>query len=132
MLCRRLPTAWSSAILTVSILLLPWLIGTAQAEERLWKDLHGNFSVTAQVVEYSGTEVILLKSDGHRIKVSVERLSVEDQKYLLSLTELPPPVPPSALPAAANHPLLSPFPKTREKSLKPSITTSSVWMMVFQ
>lgn len=52
-------------------------------EARIWTDSSGRFSVSAEVVEVQGGEVILRKTDGYsQISLPVSRLSIKDLDWL--------------------------------------------------
>lgn len=54
----------------------------AIARPRTWSDASGSFRVVATLVERTGTDVRLKKSDGTEITVPLAKLSEADQKWL--------------------------------------------------
>ena len=55
-------------------------------ESRTWKDKSGKFSVTAKFNGFMGGKtVILLKEDGSKVRVPLEKLSSADQTYIEGL-----------------------------------------------
>jgi hypothetical protein len=72
---------------TLFAMAIPVLFATASsaAEERLWTDASGKFSVTAELVRVDGDYVVLRRSGGKEIKVAIGRLSGTDQAYMASL-----------------------------------------------
>lgn len=58
----------------------------AIAEERVWKDSTGKFSVSAELVEVSGDHVRLRKVDGTELSVAIERLGAADRDYIKEQT----------------------------------------------
>ena len=53
-----------------------------KAKTRTWADATGKFSTEAEYLYMIGNEVSLKKTDGKTIKISLEKLSTEDQKWI--------------------------------------------------
>lgn len=74
-------TVWRSVI--SSILLVLAANSTFAAETRTWKTADGKFSVEAELVEATATEVTLRRSDnGKVVKVPLSKLSNSDRDWL--------------------------------------------------
>lgn len=54
---------------------------------RTWSDRSGKFRVTAQLDRITEGGVVLVKPDGKRVEVPLEKLSEEDQQYVRDLKE---------------------------------------------
>ncbi len=54
---------------------------------RKWADKTGRFSIEARYLSTTGNKVALLKADGKRIEVPIDKLSDEDSRYLKELSE---------------------------------------------
>ncbi|HVT29541.1 MAG TPA: SHD1 domain-containing protein [Lacipirellulaceae bacterium] len=54
---------------------------------RKWSDKTGRFSIEARYLSTTGNKVALLKADGKRIEVPIDKLSDEDARYLKTLSE---------------------------------------------
>lgn len=64
------------------ILTFTFLSSVSAQEARTWKDASGKFEINAKYVRVEGKLVILEKSDGTKIKVPLEKLSLVDQGYV--------------------------------------------------
>ena len=49
---------------------------------RTWHDASGKFEIEATLVSLKGQTVTLKKKDGRTIRVSLKKLSAEDQKFV--------------------------------------------------
>ncbi len=56
--------------------------GKANVEYRTWRDSSGKFSVEAAMIGRIGESVRLLRKDGERVTVPIERLSEEDKRFV--------------------------------------------------
>jgi hypothetical protein len=65
----------------------PPALSTPAAQRRTWSDRAGKFNVEATFVELKDGTVGLMRADGKRIDVPLERLSDADAKYVRSLEE---------------------------------------------
>jgi hypothetical protein len=65
-----------------AFLLAAALLGTALAEVRTWRDTTGKFSIEAELLEETDTEIKLKKNDGYIKTVPKKLLSKEDLAYL--------------------------------------------------
>jgi formylglycine-generating enzyme required for sulfatase activity len=63
------------------------LAGTSWGVERTWTDATGKFSVTAELVEVRGDEVVLRRQNGKQITVPLAKLSAEDRQFLTQRKE---------------------------------------------
>ncbi len=54
----------------------------AQEQLRTWTDSSGKFNVEAKFIRYDGKQVVLAKPDGKAIRLPLDKLSEEDQKYV--------------------------------------------------
>ena len=54
----------------------------AKLEKRSWTDATGKFSVEAKLSSRTATQVTLVKDDGKEVKLSIDKLSTTDQKWL--------------------------------------------------
>ncbi len=54
----------------------------AKPEKREWTDATGKFKVEAKLTSRTATHVTLEKEDGKEVKLSIEKLSTTDQKWL--------------------------------------------------
>ncbi len=67
------------------------LAGTAWGVERTWTDTTGKFSMTAELVEVRGAEVVLRRQDGKQITVPLASLNAKDRQFLENKETPPPP-----------------------------------------
>ena len=66
--------------------ILTTVAGVTQATElRTWSDQTGKFKIEAEFVESKGDTVVLLRQDGKRIEVLLNRLSAADQAAVQTL-----------------------------------------------
>ncbi len=66
--------------------ILTTVAGVTQATElRTWSDQTGKFKIEAEFVESKGDTVVLLRQDGKRIEVPLNRLSDDDQAVVKTL-----------------------------------------------
>lgn len=65
-----------------ALALMAWSLDSASAAPRQWKDVSGQFSVSAELVEVKNGEVHLKKADGEVIVVAASKLSEADRNYL--------------------------------------------------
>ncbi len=68
-----------------AVLLL--LAAAACADGRTWRARVGNQQVEAEFVELRGSDVILKRADGKQIQVPLEKLSLEDVRYVEARTK---------------------------------------------
>ena len=54
----------------------------SESESRQWSDATGKFKIEAKLLEVKGGKAILLKADGKKVEVPVDKLSAADQKYI--------------------------------------------------
>jgi hypothetical protein len=79
----------------VMMLMLAAMTGI-RAEQRVWRDASGTFTVTAEMLGVTGDRVRLRKEDGSEIAVPLARLSAEDHAYVKehAAADAPPPAKP--------------------------------------
>ncbi len=69
-------------VATLAILAAGFCLGQTAAG-RTWKDSTGRFSVEAEFVEMTAAgTVVLLRTDGQKINVALDRLQADDQQYV--------------------------------------------------
>ena len=83
---------------TFALVLMASSLDSASAAPRQWKDVSGQFSVSAELVEVKNGEVHLKKADGEVIVVAAGKLSESDRNYLAGRVVVKPA---AAAPAAA-------------------------------
>lgn len=72
----------------LTILICGLLLTPVQASwARKWTDNTGKFSIEAELVEFQGDKVVLKKTNGTLITLSVERMSDADRQYLDTLAQ---------------------------------------------
>ena len=54
---------------------------------RTWSDSSGSFKVEAIYLGVSGDKVVLKKTDGQEVSVSLSRLSIQDQRFVAKMQE---------------------------------------------
>lgn len=61
-----------------------WAGGLVAAEMRTWTDQNGGHPTRAELVRMNGTQVLLRREDGRQLQVDFEKLSRDDQRYILA------------------------------------------------
>ena len=54
----------------------------AESESRQWSDATGKFKIDAKLIEIKNGKAVLMKADGKKVEIPVEKLSTADQKHL--------------------------------------------------
>ena len=54
----------------------------AESESRVWSDASGKFKIEAKLLEVKNGKAVLLKADGKKVEIPVNKLSPADQKHI--------------------------------------------------
>lgn len=80
----RLRGLW---VAITSVVIACFSFVTAEAAgPRIWVDAEGLFSIEATLVEIAGDRVVLLRRDGGKTKIKIDKLSIRDQEYVEEIT----------------------------------------------
>ncbi|TWU49573.1 SHD1 domain-containing protein [Rubripirellula reticaptiva] len=72
------------AVAWTTISVASFFTGAAQGQqdERIWVDAGGTYSVQATLIDWTGDSVVLLRSDGGEVRLSLSQLSEQDKVYV--------------------------------------------------
>ena len=72
-------TDWRPCAVAIALLTLS---GAASGQERTWTDATGKFSITAELLNVHRGDVVLRRSDGKEVTVSLGSLSAADRAFI--------------------------------------------------